>query len=290
MNSKTGLDVSFAQANMTASDGHPSFLVNQILLPQGYFPGYTKESLKDYRYFVIDSEADIKQKWPVILRLKPDFIKIILSYSNEYAKRRLDTTTGLSKGLDPALLPLLVRQAHGVGLRISAHVSNVADFSNALAAGIDEIAHLPIDTIPISIEDAKRAANQNITVVTTCIIAQRLPPSILPKAALPQVLDMYKESMKRLRNAGVKLAVGSDDVRGTSVEEAMYLHAMRAVDDTALLKMWTEITPQTIFPKRKIGLLKEGYEASFLALEGNPLEDFRNVKKIKLRIKQGHFL
>lgn len=40
-------------------------------------------------------------------------------------------------------------------------------------------------------------------------------------------------------------------------------------------------------PKRKIGALKEGDEASFLALEGNPIEDFQNVGRIKLRFKQG---
>jgi imidazolonepropionase-like amidohydrolase len=45
-----------------------------------------------------------------------------------------------------------------------------------------------------------------------------------------------------------------------------------------------------IFPKRRIGVLREGYEASFLALEGNPLEDLRNVRKIKVRFKQGMVL
>jgi imidazolonepropionase-like amidohydrolase len=54
--------------------------------------------------------------------------------------------------------------------------------------------------------------------------------------------------------------------------------------------MWTETTAKTIFPMRKIGALKEGYEASFLALEGNPLEDLQNVRKIKLRFKQGFLL
>ena len=54
-----------------------------------------------------------------------------------------------------------------------------------------------------------------------------------------------------------------------------------------LLKMWSETTPKTIFPKRKIGALKDGYEANFLVLEGNPIQDFGNVKRIKMRVKQG---
>jgi len=57
-----------------------------------------------------------------------------------------------------------------------------------------------------------------------------------------------------------------------------------------LLKLWTETTAKTIFPQRKIGAIREGYEASFLALEGNPLGDWQNVRKIKLRFKQGVLL
>jgi imidazolonepropionase-like amidohydrolase len=51
--------------------------------------------------------------------------------------------------------------------------------------------------------------------------------------------------------------------------------------------MWCETTAATIFPKRKIGHLKDGYEANFLVLTANPLVDFANVKTIELRIKRG---
>jgi hypothetical protein len=63
--------------------------------------------------------------------------------------------------------------------------------------------------------------------------------------------------------------------------------ALGVVDRLALLKLWAEDTPRSIFPQRRIGFLREGYEASFLALEGNPLDDWRNIRRIKLRFKQG---
>ena len=47
---------------------------------------------------------------------------------------------------------------------------------------------------------------------------------------------------------------------------------------------------ETIFPGRKIGRLEDGYEASFLVLNGNPLEDFTRIRDIRLRVKQGHVL
>ena len=70
-------------------------------------------------------------------------------------------------------------------------------------------------------------------------------------------------------------------------EEIFYLKDLGVFDNLTLIKMWSEATPKAIFPGRKIGALKEGYEASFLALEGNPIEDLNNVHKIKFRFKQG---
>ena len=41
---------------------------------------------------------------------------------------------------------------------------------------------------------------------------------------------------------------------------------------------------------RRIGRLADGYEASFLGLNGNPLEDFANTARIGIRAKQGVML
>ncbi len=55
-----------------------------------------------------------------------------------------------------------------------------------------------------------------------------------------------------------------------------------------MLKIWCEDTPESIFPNRKIGFLKEGFEASFLVLNGNPMLEFEQIKNIRLRFKQGY--
>jgi imidazolonepropionase-like amidohydrolase len=85
----------------------------------------------------------------------------------------------------------------------------------------------------------------------------------------------------------VALAIGSDNVNDSSVLEAEHLYSLGVVDTLALLKLWAEDTPRSIFPQRRIGFLHEGYEASFLALEGNPLADWLNIRRITLRFKQG---
>jgi hypothetical protein len=91
----------------------------------------------------IDSADDLARKWPGILAARSDFIKIYLLYSEEFAKRRDDPACIGWKGLDPALVPLIVQRAKDAGLRVAAHVETASDFRAAVRGGVAEIAHLP---------------------------------------------------------------------------------------------------------------------------------------------------
>jgi hypothetical protein len=51
-----------------------------------------------------------------------------------------------------------------------------------------------------------------------------------------------------------------------------------------LLKIVCECTPR-FSRSEEVGLLREGYEASFLGLEGNPLMKFQEIKNLALRFK-----
>ena len=85
----------------------------------------------------------------------------------------------------------------------------------------------------------------------------------------------------------MNIAIGSDDVEQTSLGEIRYLKDLGVFDNRTLLQMWAVNTVKTIFPRRKVSALREGYEGSFIALDGNPLEDLEAVTRIKLRVKQG---
>jgi hypothetical protein len=52
----------------------------------------------------------------------------------------------------------------------------------------------------------------------------------------------------------------------------------------------TRTTPQAIFPGRKIGELRDGYAASFLALDGSPIDSLENIKRISVRVKEGNVI
>jgi hypothetical protein len=284
------VDATFAQAFLTATGGHPIPLIEDVLLPAGYAPGYTKGSVKDFYYFTIDSEADLQDKWPGILRLRPDFIKTFLLFSDQFEQRKSNPAYRGQKGLDPRLLSKIVAKAHADHLRVSTHVANAADFHFAVAAGVDEIAHLPpVGDVPIAAADARLAADRGVIVDTTYF---RAVPTLIRMQVVSEAEVRAAEAanLKLLLQNGVSLAIGSDDATDTSVKEIEYLQSLGVFDNLTLLRMWSAITPRTIFPERQIGALQEGFEASFLALEGDPLKDFSNVRRIKIRFKQGLLL
>jgi imidazolonepropionase-like amidohydrolase len=204
------------------------------------------------------------------------------------------------KGLDPRVLAALVRKAHAARLRVSAHIDTVRDFRNAVDAGVDEINHLPqpdqrfspdLSAYVITPQLARATAAKGITVVTTASTTERLSPS-LPAGWLGPMRANQAANLKTLLEAGVKVAIGSDGISGerrfvTARDEIQFLVRHRMLDNLQLLRAWAVDTPKTIFPERKLGELRPGFEANFLVLNGDPLEDAANLHRISMRVKQG---
>jgi hypothetical protein len=298
INTSDGLDVSFGNGSLTGSRGHPIPLVSS-LAAAGSFAGHTFDSLRDLRYFAADSEAELNAKWPLILSHRPDFIKVILSFSEDHDRYEQDPSAvppldgrTARKGMNPRLLPAVVNRAHASGLRVSAHVATATDFRNAVVAGVDEINHLPprrsailAEDTALTAEDARETARRGIVVVTTLALPANIPDTT--RAVLRQ---RQRTSLQLMHQAGVRLAIGTDNPDDSSVQEALYVRQFDVLDNLTVLKMWVEATPAIIFPTRRIGYVREGFEANFLVLSGNPAADFENVRRIKLRVKQGRTL
>jgi predicted amidohydrolase YtcJ len=299
VNTATSVDAVFSNGGLTASGGHPIGVAERNLKRGGKADVWADGDF----YFVIDSEADLEAKWGAVLAGQPDFVKTTLQYSEEYQHRKNDPSYFDWKGLDPALLPHIVRRAHAANLRVSTHVETAADFHHALVAGADEINHMPgfrpdrgnwsayaPASFRISEADARLAAKQGTVVVTTLVFAIDRITEPREGDHPDEVHGVLIDNLRLLSKHGVSIAIGSDSYRQTSLVEILSLQKLKVFDNRTLLKMWCEATPATIFPSRRIGRLREGYEASLLALDGNPLEDWLSVTKIVTRVKQGTIL
>ena len=292
------IDVIFANGLLTATGGHPMGLY-QRNLARG---GMTVADGDGAFFWLIDSLPDLERKWPRILAGHPDFIKVVLVHSEEYARRRNDSAFFNWRGIDPGLVAAVVQRAHAAGLRVSAHADTRGDFHNALVGGVDEINHVPgfrgdeRTELPdpaayeVSEADAKLAAARGVVVVTTLGGALGFDPRGADSLRRRQFDALATRNLRVLRAAGVRLALGSDTYRDDSVLEADYLATLGVFTPLELVRLWSEATPRAIFPQRRVGCLEDGCEASLLALAGDPSADFANTKRIALRMKDGRLL
>jgi len=303
VNKPAGVDVAYSHGGLTRTFGHGLEVFETLalgLIPTTEVIEANKERIAASRrrendaYYILDTAEDLSRKWPKILEGRPDFIKLYLLHSDEFDERlrKIPNIKLGHIGLDPRLVPLVVQKAHAAGLRVSAHVENAADYRVALSGGVDIMAHLPgyyfpLDEDPndyrLSEKDAKETARRKVWVIPT----PNLPQSFNDAATLRRVEEVAKHNLGLLKKHRARIAFGADAYGSTPVEYLLYIAGLGVFTNLELLNIWCEDTPRLIFPSRRIGRLKNGFEASFLVLDGNPLEDFRQVKNIRLRFKQG---
>jgi hypothetical protein len=301
------IDTVFAHGVFTCTKGHPQPLL-EYFADRGE-PVFDKSNLLGHYFYSLDSIDQVDQVWPQFLSTQPDFVKIILGFSEAYRSGAHG-----SLGMRPDVAKEIVRRARLAGLRSGAHIENAEDFHHAVNIGVDLVMHLPV--LPDSMgrkgpcrddmfkegryvirdADVRLAAERGAGVVTT--IATGSAEDFEKPNKFTALTDNEKRFLRitvrnlhRLKDAGVTLVVGSDGQPGSgTLLEVDHLHSSGVFSNLEVLKMWSETTPQAIFPRRRIGKLEESYEASFLALDGNPVEDFAALKKIRMRVKQGHLL
>ena len=298
VNTPTSVDVIFANGGLTSSGGHPLEIVRRNIARGGM----TAADGDGEFYWEIDNAADLARRWPAILAQHPDFIKVYLLYSEEYERRRTDSSAVGWRGLDPALVPDVVRRAHAASLRVAAHVETAADFRAAISAGVDQVAHMPgfrgdervqlpdPARYTLTDDDARDAARRRVVVVTTLGGAGELDPAGADSLTRRALDSLHRRNLRTLRRAGVRLAVGSDAYRDDSKAEVRYLHSLGVFSNTALVQLWSQDTPRAIFPGRAVGRLDIGDEASFLVLACDPLARFACTDSIRWRMKDGRAL
>lgn len=298
VNVPASLDVTFALGGLTGPGGHP-WLVAKRNLDRG---AWTVAQTDGAFYWTVANRDELEAKMPQLLAQRPDFIKVFLLYADEYARRLADSSSIGWRGIDPALLPVLVTRAHAAGKRVVAHIETAADFRIAVQAGVDQIAHmpgfrgdervrLPVPSRYLLTEADARLAMQRGTVVITTLGGGGHSRSGRPDSSTRRALDvLHRENLRTLQRQRVRLAIGSDTYSDDSRDEVAYLRTLRVLSDTTLLRIWAMDTPRAIFPSRRLGRFVEGFEAHLLALDCNPLMRFDCTTSIRLRMKAGQLL
>lgn len=314
LNKPESLDVVYANGGLTSTLGHP-FLAYEPRALGFYNPTEWDASMEKIKlgrkgennvYWFFDSKQDVDAKWGKFLAQKPDVVKIFLLDAENHERLAKNGKAG-DKGLSPEIAEYVVQKAHNAGLRVWAHVETANDFRLGLKIGVDGFAHAPgygwngkIGDAPkddLTVKDVRLAAKKKVVVIPTAQWGRISTTDYtsdgkqtLDRERFSRVVERQKRLLDLMRRNGVIIALGSDVFGQTLSGEIDYLSENQIFDNQTLLRIAVEITPQTIFPNRKVGKLKTGYEASFIVLEKNPLVDFSGIKNIRYRFKQGYVI
>ncbi len=269
---------------------------------QGALGPTDKEPEGDLFYTISDPADVARLAAELPKRDDLDFIKIIVAFSEEHEKRVNDPAYDGQLGLPPALLSGVIEAAQSAGKRASVHVESAADFELALDAGADFIAHLPgswrVAPGPgssatgydnqdpthwlLTEQQAQKAAANNAWLVTTTMRNKE-------HEDYETIAEIMRQNIALLLKHNANLIIGAD-FGGSPVDEYRHILEITGQTPAPLYARLVEDTPRALFPDRKIGRLDEGFEANFLVLDDNPLEDANALNRISLRMKNGVML
>lgn len=292
VNRPTGPDVVFSNGAITCTLGYPFVLYEgpangvhtQQLMAQRYEQIKTQSKMLGDGYWFIDNKTALEANWPKIMAQKPGLINIYL----------LDATANggkEGKGLTPEVAKLVVKKAKKAGLPVYAQIENVGDLRLALKLGVSGITNIPGNTsdgqgadaakYTLTDDDLKKLAKKKTVVIPQFSQAQQM--SGVPAAVSARQAEM----LKRLFDNGANVCIGSNDPQRTIRGELNYWFQLGKLDYNSTLKTLCETTPRAIFPKRKIGRINEGFEASFLVLSDDPLKNILKLRAISFKVKNG---
>lgn len=309
LSQKKLIDVTYANGLLTSSYGHGFYPYEPLAM--GIYAPYQQLALADsikksrlvenISYFFLDNIEAVEKKWELIQSYKPDHLKIVLMDAKNYeAKRRLEKPG--DNGLSEEVAAYVVKKAHQEGLRVFAHVETAADARLCAKLGVDVLAHLPgygwngaketKAEISLSKKDIALFKKANMTVIPTFNLdgtktydsngAETIHPENY-KASITYKVKILRQLVK----AKVPLALGADSYGSTVRPEIDALINHKVFSNRVLLDLYSKTTPQSIFPERKIGEIREGYEASFLVLNQNPIQRIQAINEISFKVRQG---
>ena len=233
---------------------------------------------------VADGYEEVRKTARGLLKEGADFIKVMAS-------------GGGTRGTDPGRPSYSVEElrgavevAHRAGKTVSVHCHATEAIINAIEAEVDVIEHCSFLE-----SDGKRLRHRFREDVAQEIAKKGIyVDHVLPVFA--QDIERLKwgfENLEGLREQGVKILAGSDDLfldwMG-SLPLTLELMVRGGMSPMEAIQTATSRAAKAMKAEERIGTLEKGKEADLIAVEGNPLEDMKALVSVRMVMKGGRVI
>ncbi len=107
------------------------------------------------------------------------------------------------------------------------------------------------------------------------------------EAAYAQALPGLLRMLKTLHEGGVTIMPGSDGFAGYSLHRELELYAQAGIPNAEVLRIATLVPARVLGVEKDRGSLVPGKLADMVLIDGDPLQDMRDIRRVQLTIKGG---
>lgn len=226
-----------------------------------------------YGWLFVDSPEDARQK--VFAELDSGVDQIKLSMEDGYAGR-----SNLPK-LSEEEIAAILSAAHERGVRVSGHITQARYMEILVQAGVDDIAHIPYDSVLDEVW--KEMAARDIYLVPTFTVLHNYG------APIPTCV----QNLRNFLAHSDKVALGNDYGGGPGkFELGIPMYEIERMAEAGMTPMQiilagTRNAAIVSGLDDQTGTLEAGKQADILVLSANPLEDLKNLAAIRMVIHSG---
>jgi imidazolonepropionase-like amidohydrolase len=234
----------------------------------------------------ITTEAQARKAVQELAANKVDLVKIwVDDRDHKYTK------------LSPALYSAVIDEAHKNKLRVIAHIFALEDAKGLLKAGIDAFAHGIRDTDVDAEGLALFKSHPNVVVVPNMpdrgVVAdyswlkghisdgelQKIQAAATARPDVAATWAIQGRNLKKLSDAGVKIAMGTDGNTAWAPHVEMADMVAAGMTPAQVIVASTK-TSADFVRLPNTGTIEAGKTADLLVLDGDPLTDITNTRKI----------
>lgn len=224
--------------------------------------------------------------------------------------------------LQPEVVSAITARAHEHGMTVTGHVPTALGLRRAVEAGMDHVAHMPINGDPQASETtaliadlAKRKIVFDPTLPWNEVLGRapqtaleslepgfaRAPSALLanyrsvtnntdPPTARRRVVDSGRMA-KALFDAGVPIVAGTDGaLPGYSVLRALELFVEAGLTPMQALESATRVSAEAMGVLKDSGTIEPGKRADMMVLNADPLADIKNIRTLRWVIANGRVM
>ena len=220
--------------------------------------------------------------------------------------------------LEPDVVSAINRRAHELGMSVTGHIPSSLSLAQAMALGMDEVAHLPVrGPDPSAVKQAVELLARRGTVVDPTVpwseLLGRAPETPLESfepgiekapgplalsyrsvrnetdaAAAETRMQSVLAIVKALHAAGVPIVAGTDGaLPGHSLLRSVELFVRAGLTPMEAIQTATTVPARAMGMETEVGTVAVGKRADLLVLDGNPLTDIANLRQGRWVVASG---